>query len=202
MTDRDTGTQQSLPKTQLPPNHTHAIQLCRVVELAENLESLAIGSSEILNIDNMNLPDSLRLKSLKLQGISMLSHVFISIIEQCKDTITSIELERVELNSGSWQQVLLRMSRLSSLLDFYIGSCGYSRDGASSELRPGLLPPPDDPKDIETHNFLDIYALGNLQRQVNTNRLVAGLPRVSDYDFRHAQRETLETVLEERNINT
>ncbi|KAH7010820.1 uncharacterized protein B0I36DRAFT_257122 [Microdochium trichocladiopsis] len=170
------------------PNNTHAIHLCR--------------STDILNLDNMNLHNSLHLKSLYLKGVSISSHVLISLIEQCKDTITSIELRRVELNSDTWQQVLLRMSRLSNLLDFVIDSSGYSRDGASSHLRPGRLPPPDYPEDIETYNFLDIYALGNVQRRVNTNRLIAGLPRVSDFDYRHIQRETLETVMEEMNITS
>lgn len=184
------------------PNNTHAVRLCSLAELAENLDSLAIGSTDILNIDNMNLHNSLRLKSLHLQGVSISSQVLISLIEQCKDTITSIELRRVELSSDTWQQVLLQVSRLPNLLDFVIDSSGYSREGASSHLRPGLLPPPDNPEDIETHNFLDIYALGNVQRRVNANRLIAGLPRLPDFEYRHTQRETLETVMEEMNITS
>ncbi|KAI6294539.1 hypothetical protein MCOR34_009692 [Pyricularia oryzae] len=150
----------------------------------------------------MNLHNSLRLKSLSLKRVSISSHVLISLIEQCKNTITSIELRRVELNSDTWQEVLLRVSGLSNLLDFVIDSSGYSRDGTSSHLRPWLLPPPDDPEDIETHNFLDIYALGNVQRRVNINRPIAGLPRLPDHEYRQTQRKPLETVMEDMNITS
>lgn len=72
--------------------------------------------------------------------------------------------------------------------------------GTRLPLPSGILPPPDDPEDIETSNFLDIYALGNLQRQVNANRTAAGFSRISEYDYRHIQRGTLESAMEELSL--
>ena len=72
--------------------------------------------------------------------------------------------------------------------------------GASSNLRPGLLPPIDDPKEIDTNDWKDMHALGNLQRQVNANRKAAGLPEMTDYDYRRTEMQSLESFLEDMKL--
>lgn len=140
------------------PNPTYAKNLCKMVELAENLESLAVDSKDIINVDNMNLHKSIRLKTLSLERVSISAHVLISLIDQCENNITSIEFSRVELTSGTWENVLVRISRLSKLLNFWVVSGGYSRDGTSSHLRASSS---NFGEDIETSDVLDTYALGN-----------------------------------------
>lgn len=188
------------PENAALPNEIYATHLFRLVELAVNLDSLAISCTDLLSLDNIQFGRSLRLKSLYLSGVAISSHTLLSLVEQCNESIRSVQLWLVKLNSGTWQHILLQMSKLPHLLDFAIGSSGYSLTGTSSNLATQLLPPPDDPEDIETSNLLDIYALGNLQRQVNANRTAAGFSRISEYDYRHIQRGTLESAMEELSL--
>jgi hypothetical protein len=188
------------PENAALPNEIYATHLFRLVELAVNLDSLAISCTDLLSLDNIQFGRSLRLKSLYLSGVAISSHTLLSLVEQCNESIRSVQLWLVKLNSGTWQHILLQMSKLPHLLDFAIGSSGYSLTGTSSNLATQLLPPPDDPEDIETSNSLDIYALGNLQRQVNANRTAAGFSRISEYGYRHIQRGTLESAMEELSL--
>lgn len=189
-----------LPENAAFPNEIYAVHLFRLVERAVNLESLSISSMDLLNLDNIQFDRSLRLKSLNLSRVSISSHTILSLVEQCKESIRSIQLWTVELNSGTWQHVLLQMSKLPHLIYFAIESSGYSSTGTSSNLALELLPPPDDPDDIETSNFLDTFALGNLQRQVNANRSAAGFSQFSEYEYRHIQKTTLESMMGEQSL--
>jgi hypothetical protein len=185
------------PENAALPNEIYATHLFRLVELSVNLNSLAIGSTDLLSLDNIQFGRSLRLKSLYLSGVALSSHTLLSLVEQSNESIRSVQLWLVKLNSGTWQHILSQMSKLPHLLDFVIDSSGYSLTGTSSNLATHLLPPPDDPEDIETLNFLDVYALGDLQRQVNVNRTAAGLSSISKYDYRHIHRQTLESMVEQ-----
>lgn len=163
------------------PNESYMIYLSRLVEAAVNLDSLSIGSTNILNLDNIEFASSLRLKSLRLRSVSISPLRLTSLVEQCKDTVKHIELDFVKLNSGTWQDVLMQMCKLPHLHYFFVESVGYSSTGSSSHLADAPRPP-DDLESIETLNFIDLNALGNLQRQVNTNRVATGLPPISEYD--------------------
>jgi hypothetical protein len=177
------------------PNATHAFQLFRFIKLAENLTSLQISSNDILNLDDLDFSSLDHLHILYLSDTAISSENFLSLIERCSETMSRIEFLRVELNSGTWQDILVQISQLRSLRYFHIDSSGYSQTGQSSHLAPGLLPPLDDPQDIETHNFLDYNALGNVQRKVNANRSAVQLPQMTSFDYRRTQREPLEDVL-------
>ncbi|KAL2819665.1 hypothetical protein BDW59DRAFT_164992 [Aspergillus cavernicola] len=167
------------------PNETHAHFLFRLVELATNLKSLSIASTDILNLDDLNFSPSLRLRSLTLKSVSISSHTLLALIEQSNESITHIELQLVKLRSGEWQHILSQMRQLPNLVDLFIESSGYSLEGSSSHLSPGLLPPPDDPMDIETGNYEDIHALEALQHQVNMNRTAVGFAPVGVIEYRH-----------------
>lgn len=179
------------------PNESYTIYLSRLVQAAVNLDSLAISSTDILNLDNIEFASSLRLRSLCLSSVSISSFRLTSLIEQCEDTVKRIHLNLVKLNSGTWRDVLMQMCKLPRLHFFFIESVGYSLTGSSSDLATRLLPQPDDPDDIETHDSFDLYALGNLQRQVNANRVAAGLPPISEYYYRHVRRHSLEFIMGE-----
>ena len=178
------------------PNESYAIHLFRLVQAAINLDSLLIRCTDVLTLDNIEFSPSLRLKSLCLDGVSISSPKLISLVEQCKDTVKHIELYLVQLNSGTWQNVLMRISKLPRLQYFLIDSVGYSLTGSSSELAARLLPQPDNPADIETNNVFDLFALGNLQRQVNANRVATGLPPMSKSVYQHLDRWSLEFAME------
>lgn len=185
-----------LPEHAAYPNTIHLLNLFHMVELATNLESLAISSTDFLDFNYFKLPPQVRLKSLYINGVSIASDRLLALIGQSKDSIRYIELRHVQLSSGIWQHVLLEMSNLPSLLNIAIKFSGYSISGSSSDWNPRLFPPIDDPEDIESCNFLDKFALGNVQRHVNANRLAARLPPFSDYEYPHIKLSSLETMLE------
>lgn len=167
------------------PNGTYAPHLFRMVESAPNLQSLMLSSLNILDIDSVAFPSPLCLQCLYLGGISISSHVLLSLISQSKQEMKYIEFWLVKLNSGTWEQVLLEMCELPRLLDINIDSVGYSLTGSSSDLATRLLPSPDCPTNIETWHYDDFTALGNLQRQINSHRVAIGLKPFPDTDYRH-----------------
>jgi hypothetical protein len=183
-----------LPEYAALPNNDNSFHLFKMVELAANLESLSIGSTDYLRFDPEPLSHN-RLRCLYLNSVTISSDSLLAFIFQSKDSMRFIELRLVKLDSGTWQHVLVELCRLPRLLDFAIESSGYSLTGSSSHLAPGFRPPIDDPKDIETHNHLDFYALGNLQRQVNTNRVAAGFEPAFDIRYSYINAPSLESRL-------
>ncbi|EYE96844.1 uncharacterized protein EURHEDRAFT_401268 [Aspergillus ruber CBS 135680] len=174
-------------------NSTHAQHLIRMVELAPNFKSLAINSPNILDLDELDFPPSLRLRSLCLGGVSISSHKLLSLIEQSKKTIRYINFSPVKLKSGTWEQVLVQLCTLPRLLDFRTCNSGYSwRYG----LAPQLPPNPHCRLNIETVNPLDRCALGNLQRQVNANRIAAGFPSFTKSDYQYIDQLPLEIAMQ------
>lgn len=175
------------------PNRLDPAHLCQLAELAVNLDTLIITSTDMLNFDdNLNVGNFLHLKSLCLSGIAISSRILSSLIIQCQNSMKRVEFQRVELTSGTWQAVLMPMRTTPQLLVFVIVSCGYSATGKSSCYRSGLLPPPDVRDDIDTFNLLDRCALGSVQRHVNKNRLAAGFAQIPDYEYRHLRQPSAE----------
>jgi hypothetical protein len=164
-----------------------------MVELAPNLESLALRSVDILDIDSLVFPSSLCLRSLYLEGVSVSCHVLLSLVKQLPENIRFINFRLVKLKSGTWQRVLLEMRQLPHLLDINIDHSGYSLTGPSSDLALRVLPNPECPQNIETMNGLDEHALGDLQRHVNANRTAAGFRPFPESDYRHINKLSLES---------
>ncbi|MBE3045285.1 hypothetical protein IMZ48_22580 [Candidatus Bathyarchaeota archaeon] len=179
------------------PNDRYAFHLSRLVQAAVNLESLAIFSTDNLKLDNFKFASPLRLRTLCLLSMSISSPKLVSLLQQCKDTIKHVDFTLVKLNSGKWQDLFVGFCKIPNLHFFAVHAVGYSETGSSSHLAECLLPEPDDPRDIETRNSRDYHALGNLQRQVNANRAAVGLPPISEYEFRHVEKESLESVMME-----
>lgn len=174
-------------------NSTHAHHLIRMVELAPNLKSLTVNIPNILDLDELDFSPSLRLQSLCLGGVSISSHKLLSLIEQSKETIRYINFSPVKLNSGTWQQALVQLCTLPRLLDFRTSRSGYSwRHGLAPQLPPNSYYC----LNIETVNPLDRCALGNLQRQVNANRIVAGFPPFTELDYQYIDQLPLETAMQ------
>lgn len=162
-----------------------------ILESARNLKTLEVSSAEVLNIDNVNFPPSLRLRFLSLAGVSVSANKLVSLVHQSMDDIRHISFHEVQLNSETWEDVIWRLTCVSPhLIDIYIQLCGYSITGLSSAFheRPdlgkmawseGFLP------HFETNHHRDLLALGHLQREVNLRRDVVGLEpfSVSEYQY-------------------
>lgn len=182
-----------LPEYVSVPNSEYATLMLQMVEMAPNLESLSINSLNILNIDLLTFPSSLSLRSLDLTGVSFSCDQILKILDQSDDRIRYINFSCVYLNSGTWRYILLRMCHLRHLLDINIDFGGYSLSGTSSSLAIKLFPHPERPRNIETDDYRDLDALGNLQRKVNLNRIALGLRPFPDTDYKHINKSPLES---------
>jgi hypothetical protein len=167
-----------LPEHAEHPNNDYAYEMFSMLELATNLDSLKISSFNILDLDPFDIPSSLRLRCLHLEGVAISPEALLTLMNQSEETIRYINLYRVNLSSKTWYYVLLRMNKLFKLLDIQMEHCGYS--GSSAHLNGDCR---DIFQSIESCGFDDSMALGKLQRQVNANRVAAGLQPFSHLKY-------------------
>lgn len=162
-----------------PDDTSTSSQFFRMTESAYNLESLAIQSWNIVELDRLALPASLRLRSVRLLGVSISFSILLRLVglesEGCN-------LFMVKLKSGTWPQVFLHLRKLPRLVDFYLDYCGYSLP--CSHLGQGL--PVDSEHGLENTaaNFSDDSSLALLLKHVNSNRIARGLQPFDDTEYR------------------
>jgi hypothetical protein len=191
----DLNESSSLPATKSEfSNMISSFQTFRLVELTKNLDSLYLRSIETFNLEGLNLGHFRNLHTLYLARVAISAESLLSLVEQCKEPLKRIALERVELNSGTWETVLIRMSQLPSLGYIYIDGVGYSTTGKSSHLVPRQLPLVDDLEEIRTSNPLDHQARARLERQINANRRAAQLLEFPEDCFRYTRLEPLKNL--------
>jgi hypothetical protein len=183
------------PENAALPNETFAVNILKMINLAENIQSLEITSTNILDFDNATFSPSLRLRSLDLCRVSISARTLLDLMGNWRDSIRYIQLWEVELNAGTWKDVLVKLCMLPGLIDFQIESSGYSAAGSSSELRPRVLPEIGDSQQLETVHFSDIPALAILQHRVNANRTAAGLAEISHSTYRAAKLYSIESAI-------
>ncbi|KAL9123715.1 MAG: hypothetical protein Q9217_006882 [Psora testacea] len=176
------------------PNTSYAASFFNIAMLPDRLHSLSISATHILDMDMLGICNLRNLRELQLNSVKISQEFLADISSRNLSTLKSVELDQVELKSGTWESMLLEFCVLPHLERFWISSCGYARDGTSQDLAPGLWPPMDDPEVIETLNYRDKYALGSLQRHVNQVRTLAGCETFTEYDYRFAELPCLETL--------
>jgi hypothetical protein len=180
-----------LPEDASVPNETFANNLFELVEAAEKLDSVSICCTNPLDFDDVRFP--LHLRTINLSRVIISSDTLSAVLGNFEG-LTSVQFYGVELKAGTWQNTLTRLAQspLQDLVEFYMDSCGYSSTGASSHLREGYLPAPDNPVSIETRNDRDFQALYLLQKLVIKNRDARGLP--DDYAYEKAQMFSVEEL--------
>ena len=116
------------------------------------------------------------------------------LIRVCGATLKGMNLENVELKSGTWSVIFQELCGLPNLTVFHLtDGCGYAVDGISRQWRPRgrqrynydkenrIL----DAKEILTTFWLDKPTLADLQRRVVVNRLEKGLQPIRDEVYRY-----------------
>jgi hypothetical protein len=183
--DRDPNETSPVPAAKSRfPNMSSSFDTFGLVELANTLDSLYLRSTKMFDLEGFQFGHFLNLHTVYLARVAISSESLLSLVKQCKNSLRRIALERVELNDGTWEQVLMKMSQLPSLQYIYIDAIGYSATGDSSHLAPRQLPLMDGLEDIRTSNPLDHQARGRLERQINANRRAAQLLEFSQDYFR------------------
>jgi len=153
--------------------------LSKIIEAAENLTSLHIGSANLLTLHNLDFSSLNRLHTLQIKGAAISCEDILSLMDICSEAMCRIRLNDVQLRSGTWEDVLLRISQLPSVQWFRLSWCGYARDGESSHLIPPLGPSVN--HYIASTHTADYAALRDLKQKVNDNRSVVGLPELQDH---------------------
>ena len=174
------------------PNEKFAPGFFAFIEIANNVETLRIRATHVLDMDLLNTARFCKLRSLELRNIKAHWGSLVAVVENNTETLRAIDLDGVELKSGTWKALLLKFCSLPQLNYFAMDACRYSTDGLSEWMVPAAAAEMDSA--IETRSILDFHALGHLQRHVMYRRDVMGLPRMTEYDFKYANWKTLEEV--------
>ena len=157
-------------------DNPHLQGLDTLLETATNLSSLNIGGfCEVVNlpVGDIDCSQLLRLKSLELNFVSISSYELLGVLERCKGTIRFVKVDSVSLTKGSWLHVLMQIKKNLKLLDFYLFDWEISRNKELKNRGDIWLDYGFFRRDYK-HICL---ALGELQRQINANRLAEGLNR-------------------------
>lgn len=157
------------------PNADFLSSPLRLIELATGLESLSICGSDLLNMDSLQLDSEVSLTHLGLSRVTISTETMMTILERCRYSLRGVQFFWVELNSGTWEEILDKLTTFSQLSYVHVNACGYSPTEANSQLRLEQLPIPAGPEEIYTVNDTDHHALGKLQRHVIATREKAGM---------------------------
>lgn len=176
------------------PNHTHAANLFKLVESSPNLQSLGIQSANFLDMDRITWPSSIRLQSLKLEGISAPSHSLLAIIHQSAETLDDVHLWMIHLESGTWLHLLLEMGKLVQLTNCVVDDCGYSPTGHSAYWIPDDEEIWTKQRKLNTRNVFDLSALEVLLRKVNERRIYLGYEPFPEWTFHDINPFPLESM--------
>lgn len=156
--------------------------------MAVNVESVSIISWNPLNVDNIKLHSSPRLRHIRLFQTEISSRSLESLTDHLGDSIITMIYCRVGLLSGTWRKVLTHASKFTGLLELEILRCGYSRHGDDPHLAS-----PANPDEgwrwggIDTDDISDIRALRDLHRHVESNRVSAGRRSTAHYKYEASQ---------------
>lgn len=176
-------------------DNPHLQDLDTLLETATNLSSLNIGGfCEVFNlpVGDIDCNQLLRLKSLELNFVFISSYELLGVLERCKDTIRFVKVDSVSLTKGSWLHVLMQIKNNLKLLDFYLFDWEISLNKELKNRGDIWL----DYGFFRRDYKLICLALGELQRQINANRLAEGLNRWPKKKFRSLGFLPLQFVME------
>ena len=174
------------------PNETFAPGFFKFVEVANNVKTLRINATHVLDMDLLNTGRFCNLRILELRNLKVSWDRLVAVVENNTETLHAIGLEGIELKSGTWKTSLLKFCSLPQLDYYVMDLCSYSTDGLSAAMVPAAAADLD--SEIETKSILDYHALGHLQRQVIYRRDLLGLPQMMTFDLKYSNWKTLEEV--------
>lgn len=154
----------------------YAPDFFKFISLAKNLQSLQLRSSEVIDLDLLNIDPLQGLRIISLHGMKVSNSHLLKLIERCQNNSRRVELSRVDLMSGNWEDVLTRLSLVEHLEYFEIEFCGYSTSGKSARTKyPASI---DKPQFIEGPRHDDYKGLTAVQRTVMARRDTLGVPQI------------------------
>ena len=163
--------------------------LLQLIQSAVNIESLRLQHYCSGVPNTLQFISPRRLRYLQLENGSISAREVIHLLKNCKESIRYIRSSAVP-HPGSWLQLLFQMGRSLKLFNFCFRLPRPDvNDRKIEELEKGLR------QNIRDENILCVYAHSDIQRQVNANRLAAGLiPYEGNVDV---ETPPLKSVMEE-----
>ncbi|KAM0421427.1 hypothetical protein ACHAPT_010781 [Fusarium lateritium] len=170
-------------------NKTYDKYVRQLLSLAPNLRTLWVeGPADYLFLNHSAFSASLRLKSLDLDSLSIGADDFSAVVRQSADTLEKLVMRGIYLTSGTWEEILVTMSELPLLVDFFIETCGYGTETA--DYRPPSLHHSQYDWFLETNRDEDLDALeGVLIRLQENKRRVYG----DNYEAAELEQQTTQT---------
>jgi hypothetical protein len=166
------------------------ILLRRLTNLV-SLEVWAFCEAFDRQVENLGFSQPLRLESLNLGRVYISSYEVLGLLEQCKDTIKYFSIDYVALDAGTWLHLLMQIKKNLKLFNFFLFrwkiSLEQKMDYGDMWLSYGFFR-----RDYQ----LICLALGDIQRQVNANRLAAGLELWSKKEFQALDLPPLQSVMD------
>ncbi|KAK7753819.1 hypothetical protein SLS62_004185 [Diatrype stigma] len=94
------------------PNADFLASPLRLIELATGLESLSFCGADMHNMDLLRLGSEVCLKWLNLRTVAISAETLIRILGQCRHSLRGVVFFCVELNSGTWAEILNELSNV------------------------------------------------------------------------------------------
>lgn len=165
--------------------------ILQLIQTAVNIESFRLQYYLPGKLPGtLHLINPRRLRYLQLEYVDITANQLFYLLKNSKESIRYIDIT-ASLRRGSWLQVLFKIMRALNLLEFRFDLPHIPRANPSEieGLEHGLL------QNIRDEKILCVYAHSDIQRQVNANRLAAGLiPLQGNVDV---ERPFLKCVMEE-----
>ena len=172
------------------PNEAFAPAFFKFIESANNVKSLRINATHVLDMDLLDTGRFCNFRILELKNLKVSWNRLVAVVENNTETLHAIGLEGIQLKSGTWKALLLEFCSLPQLDYYVMDLCSYSTDGLSATMIPAAVADLD--SEIETNSIHDFHALGHLQRQVIYRRDLLGLPQMMTFDLKYSNWKTLE----------
>lgn len=159
-----------------------------VLDVSPQLLSLEISDSCDLRSFNRGdrVHKTLQLKALNLSHMQLTSRDLLDLLLRSKDTLKYVSFEYLVLRQDSWLHVLIQIRKNLKLLElsFMRDSMECIEDSAELYF-----------EDIPVPTLHLQHALGDIQRQINANRLEAGLEPFTTEIFEYLELRPLHAIL-------
>ncbi|KAF8523580.1 hypothetical protein JB92DRAFT_2827306 [Gautieria morchelliformis] len=158
------------------PNARYETSFFNFIALAKNLRSLKISCPQYFDLDRIDRSNLQKLDSMELTCVKAKVGTLLSLLSPRKTSFKHLILQNVQLKSGTWHTIFRHLLTVPTFVAFQVIVSSYSADGESAQYRLRILPPMDDPQEVESLCFDDFFALDDLKTAVAKRRTDVGLP--------------------------
>jgi hypothetical protein len=155
------------------PLQNFADYLTSFIGYAKKIKVLSVEVRSRFDISNLTTTNFTQLTHLRLLGVSIKWETLRDIVRSARSTLLRVELENVQLSSGTWEDVFNVFVEASDIYFFATSGLGYSATGSSAHHIGHATH--FWPTSVLTKHWSDFDGLANIRKLVNDNRVRLGL---------------------------